>query len=112
MSGIQISVEVRYIEKESDPALPRYLFAYTIAIANHGETAGQLLNRHWIITDAQGDVQEVSGPGVVGAVALDQGGDPIAAAPVEFAAPDLDHVQQVGDLDESERSGGHGSQFS
>lgn len=66
MSDFQISVEVRYIERESDPQLPRFVFAYTIEIANHGESAGQLLNRHWIITDAQGDVQEVSGPGVVG----------------------------------------------
>jgi len=66
MSGFEVEVETQYIEKESDSSLPRYVFAYTITISNHGETVGQLLNRQWTITDAQGDVQEVTGPGVVG----------------------------------------------
>lgn len=64
--NFSIESEARYIEKESDPASHRYVFAYTITIRNHGEHAGQLLTRHWWVTDGQGEVQEVEGPGVVG----------------------------------------------
>jgi ApaG protein len=66
MPNFAINVQSRYIEQESDPAESRYVFAYTITIRNDGEEAGQLLSRHWWVTDAQGDVQEVQGPGVVG----------------------------------------------
>jgi ApaG protein len=66
MSDFAIEVQSRYVEKESDPAADRYVFAYTITIRNEGDAAGQLLNRHWWVTDGQGDVQEVQGPGVVG----------------------------------------------
>jgi ApaG protein len=66
VSGIEIEVETQYVEKESDPVAERYLFAYTITISNRGERAGQLLNRHWIITNGQGETREVEGPGVVG----------------------------------------------
>jgi ApaG protein len=62
----RIEVEVRYIDRESDPDKRRYVFAYTITIANHGSAAAQLLNRYWRITDADGEVREVAGPGVVG----------------------------------------------
>lgn len=61
-----IEVEVRYIERESDPADDRYVFAYTITIANRGNEAATLRNRHWVITDANGERQEVRGAGVVG----------------------------------------------
>jgi len=63
---IKVSAQTRYIEKESDPARQRYVFAYTILIENLGDKAARLRNRHWLITNAQGDVQEVQGPGVVG----------------------------------------------
>lgn len=65
-SAITINTESRYIDKESDAEQSRFVFAYTIVIENSGARAAQLLNRHWHITDAQGDVQEVQGPGVVG----------------------------------------------
>jgi ApaG protein len=64
--SIQIDVETRYIAEQSSPEDRRYVFAYTITIANVGEVAAQLLTRHWIITDANGRVQEVHGEGVVG----------------------------------------------
>ncbi len=51
-------------------------------------------------------------PGEVSTGALDQDGHAVSAAPVAFAAPDLDHIQPVGDLSEGERAGGHGSQIS
>jgi ApaG protein len=66
VSEIRIGVETRYIERESDPAQKRFVFAYTITITNEGETAAQLLNRHWWVTDGNADVKEVQGPGVVG----------------------------------------------
>ncbi len=65
-TGIEVSVAVQYVDAESDAARDRYVFAYTITISNRGATPGQLLNRHWLITDATGQVEEVRGPGVVG----------------------------------------------
>jgi len=63
---IRIEVETRYVERESDPAQHRFVFAYTITITNEGDAPAQLLNRHWFVTDGNGDVKEVQGPGVVG----------------------------------------------
>ncbi|MFV2089176.1 MAG: Co2+/Mg2+ efflux protein ApaG [Pseudomonadales bacterium] len=66
MSDFAISVEVRYIEGESDPQKHRFVFAYTITIENNGEVAAQPMNRYWRITNAYGEVREVAGAGVVG----------------------------------------------
>ena len=63
---IQIEVATRYMDDESEPDLDRYVFAYTITISNSGDVSAQLISRHWIITDANGKVQEVNGDGVVG----------------------------------------------
>ncbi|AIA54217.1 Co2+/Mg2+ efflux protein ApaG [Acidithiobacillus caldus] len=63
---IQIAVETRYIPEQSDPDAQHYVFAYQITIDNLGPETAQLLDRHWVITDAEGRVQEVKGPGVVG----------------------------------------------
>jgi ApaG protein len=62
----QVEVETAYIEEQSDPETNRYVFSYTITIRNEGTVAAKLLTRHWIITDADGKVQEVEGEGVVG----------------------------------------------
>lgn len=64
--NIQVSVESEYIEKESDPEQGRYVFAYTVTIINQGTVPAKLLTRHWIISDADGRVQEVRGDGVIG----------------------------------------------
>jgi len=66
VSGISIEVETRYVERESEPAQQRFVFAYTITITNDSDSAAQLLNRHWWVTDGNGDVKEVQGSGVVG----------------------------------------------
>ncbi|MGA0937835.1 MAG: Co2+/Mg2+ efflux protein ApaG [Sedimenticolaceae bacterium] len=63
---IDINVVTDYIAEQSDPTVDRYVFAYTITINNSGEIPAKLLNRHWLITDANGKVQEVRGEGVVG----------------------------------------------
>ena len=66
MNGFQVDVATRFIASESDPDEPRYVFAYTITIANRGSQTAQLLNRYWLITNGNGQQQEVHGPGVVG----------------------------------------------
>ncbi len=63
---IRIEVETKYIESQSEPDANRYVFSYTITIFNGGHLSAKLLTRHWIITDANGKVQEVRGEGVVG----------------------------------------------
>jgi len=63
---IRIQVATSYIDDQSEPDSDHYVFAYTITISNSGDVAAQLISRHWIITDANGKVQEVNGDGVVG----------------------------------------------
>lgn len=63
---ILVSAQPMYIESQSSPEQDRYVFSYTITITNAGCNAAKLLTRHWLITDADGKVQEVSGEGVVG----------------------------------------------
>ena len=63
---ITVSVETNYVEDQSSPTENHYVFAYTITILNSGTVPAKLLTRHWIITDANGRVQEVRGQGVVG----------------------------------------------
>jgi len=61
-----IEVEPRYLPEESDPAVRRWVFAYTIRITNNGTMAATLRSRHWVITNSDGQRQEVRGRGVVG----------------------------------------------
>ena len=63
---ISINVNTTYLADQSDPSSDRYVFAYTITIANTGTVSAQLISRHWIITDAENVTQEVKGLGVVG----------------------------------------------
>ena len=63
---IDVDVQAKYLEEQSDEHNERYAFAYTITIVNRGCVAAQLLSRHWVITDSNQKVQEVRGEGVVG----------------------------------------------
>ncbi len=63
---IQVQVSTQYVDEQSKPDSDRYVFAYTITITNNGDVGAQLISRHWIITDANGKIQEVNGDGVVG----------------------------------------------
>ena len=72
---IEIHPQPRFIPDQSDPEAPRYVFAYTITIRNTGQAPAQLISRHWIITDAFNEVQEVRGLGVVGQQPLLQPGE-------------------------------------
>ena len=64
---IAVGTTTQYLADQSDESAERYVFAYTITIRNSGNATAQLISRHWIITDARGQVQEVRGLGVVGA---------------------------------------------
>jgi len=63
---IDVTAKSHFVRDQSDPDENRYVFAYTVTIVNTGSIAAQLKSRHWIITNAQGQVQEVRGQGVVG----------------------------------------------
>jgi ApaG protein len=67
---IDVRAATQYLAEQSDEGAGRYVFAYTITLRNNGNVSAQLISRHWIITDAQGLVQEVRGMGVVGAQPL------------------------------------------
>jgi ApaG protein len=64
--GIRIQVESHYLPGQSSPRDSQYLFAYHVRISNVGTETAQLVSREWIITSADGEVERVKGPGVVG----------------------------------------------
>ena len=61
-----INVDTRYLPEQSDESDSRYVFSYTITITNNTEHSLQIMNRYWLITDANGDTSNVEGEGVVG----------------------------------------------
>jgi ApaG protein len=64
--GIAVSVEPTYLETRSSPENSQYFWAYRVVIENQGRETVHLLSRHWMITNARGELTEVKGPGVVG----------------------------------------------
>jgi ApaG protein len=73
--GIEISVQSSYVPEQSEPDQHLWFFAYMVRIRNVGTETAQLVSRHWIITDANGRVEEVRGPGVVGEQPILEPGD-------------------------------------
>lgn len=65
-NGIKIDVFSEYLQKESMPEFKKYLFSYRIMIKNEGSEWAKLISRYWLIINADGDSEEVKGPGVVG----------------------------------------------
>jgi ApaG protein len=63
---IRVRVETEYAPSRSNPKQNHWFFLYTVRLTNEGRNTVQLISRHWIITDAMGQVEEVRGPGVVG----------------------------------------------
>lgn len=63
---IKVTVIPTYLEEQSDPQEHHFVWAYAIQLENMGQETAQLINRYWHITDANGGIQEVRGPGVVG----------------------------------------------
>lgn len=70
-----VSIRTQYLEEQSDPDRAHYVFAYAVTIKNTGTVPAQLISRHWIITDANNRIEEVSGLGVVGNQPLLQPGE-------------------------------------
>ena len=64
--NIEITAKPHFLEDQSQPTENRFVWAYTITIANNGPHTVRLLTRHWVITDGNGSRQEVKGSGVVG----------------------------------------------
>ena len=64
--GIIVRVRPSYLAGQSDPDSGRWVWAYQVEIENRGPAPVQLVARHWIITDARGQIEDVCGPGVVG----------------------------------------------
>ncbi|MBB4003999.1 MAG: Co2+/Mg2+ efflux protein ApaG [Aurantimonas endophytica] len=64
--AITVSVTPSYLDDQSAPEDGRWVWAYTVEIANGSPDVVQLQSRYWHITDANGHVEEISGPGVVG----------------------------------------------
>ena len=73
--NITVRVQPQFLAEQSDPVSDQYVWLYTIKIENGGTEAVQLLNRHWVITNAVGHVEEVQGPGVIGEQPVLQPGD-------------------------------------
>ncbi|MDT8384004.1 MAG: Co2+/Mg2+ efflux protein ApaG [Gammaproteobacteria bacterium] len=63
---IEVNVKTHYLAEQSAPEQERFVFSYNVTLYNAGNVAAKLMTRHWIITDANGNVQEVHGEGVVG----------------------------------------------
>jgi len=74
-NNIDVVVNTNYIENQSIPEDDQYVFSYTVTLHNTGHQAAQLESRHWIITDANGQTQEVRGEGVIGEKPLLRSGD-------------------------------------
>ena len=64
--GIRVRVRSQFLPDHSNPKERRWMFSYTVTITNEGSEPVTLLARHWVITDATGNVEHVRGPGVVG----------------------------------------------
>lgn len=65
-NGIRIDVKSSFLPERSNPPKPLYVFAYHITIVNDSEQPAELKDRYWHITDANGNIEEIRGPGVVG----------------------------------------------
>jgi ApaG protein len=76
--AVDVSTETQYLSEQSDETKDRFVFSYTVTIRNSGAVPAQLISRHWIITDAHNQVQEVRGLGVVGAQPLLKPGEHFA----------------------------------
>ena len=65
-NGVKVRVAARFLEERSNPQTNKFIFAYTVTITNTEAAPVQLVSRKWFIKDADGDIETVEGPGVVG----------------------------------------------
>ena len=72
---VDVSVTTRFLPEQSQPEQNRFAFSYSVTIHNTGSLAAKLLSRHWVITNGDGQVQEVRGAGVIGQQPLIEPGE-------------------------------------
>ncbi len=100
--GIRVRTQPFYVPDQSDPEGGRWLFAYQITISNESKIPVQLLSRHWIIIDGDGDREDVQGPGVVGETPIIQPGRSYtytSACPLETPWGTMEGTYQMRDAD-------------
>ncbi len=105
-NGLLVKVEPSYLPKESDPAAPRYVWAYAIEIVNLTPQTVQLLARYWRIVDEKGVEQEVRGAGVVGEQPVIEPGETYAyasACPLSTPSGVMVGAYTMRDVDSDER---------
>ena len=100
--GIEVFVQSSYVPEQSEPDQEQWFFAYKVRITNGGDATVQLRTRHWVITDANGKVEEVRGPGVVGKQPTLEPGESFeytSACPLEtaFGTMQGSYQMQLGD---------------
>jgi len=103
--SVTVRVAVSYLPEQSHPSLGRWFWAYHVRIENHGDTAVQLINRHWRIVDGRGQVSEVEGEGVVGEQPIIQPGgafDYVSGCPLPTPEGSM-----IGSYDMEGADGGH-----
>ena len=64
--GIRVRVAAQFLPDESDPGIGQYMYAYRVIISNEGGRTAKLLGRHWLIRDAENELREIRGAGVIG----------------------------------------------
>ena len=99
--GVRVQVQSSYVPERSSPRDSQYFFAYRIRITNAGDETVQLVSRHWVITDGNGDVEHVQGPGVVGE-------QPVLAPGQSFEYTSFCPLTTADRLDAGHLSDGHG----
>lgn len=100
--AIEVSPRSIFVQEQSDPDSGRFVFAYTITITNVGQVPARLIGRHWIITDANGKIEEVRGKGVVGEQPLLNPGEAFryqSGAVLETAAGSMEGSYQMQAID-------------
>lgn len=97
-------VQPHYSPEDSDPANGHWQWLYHIRLENGGGTTVQLIDRHWIITDGEGQRRDVMGDGVVGeqpTLSPGESFDYVSGCPLSTASGHM--VGQFGMVDHSGR---------
>lgn len=74
-NGVIVTVTPYFLDDQSSPRENHYVWAYQVNIKNSGAVTMKLNHRNWIIIDANGDVINFQGEGVVGEFPVLQPGE-------------------------------------
>ena len=73
--GIRIRVAAEFLPDESESGIGQFMYAYRVIISNEGDRMAKLLGRHWLICDADNELREIRGAGVIGKQPVLEPGD-------------------------------------